>query len=374
MLQRTGYPDVICMQEVRLKSSAQSRSMPQEKELKGDVEQVLHTVFKDYTKLFWSLADTRYSGTLTLVHKRVDFHGESAFTPDSSICALACRYNTSRKDAGLPELKELRKKSGSAKASKQASMTSFFKPAAPKKAAPSPISKKQAHTVEGRFQFFSFANMDLVQTYVPNNGLKHESIQRRREWDESMMQFFEQRMKLLKHVGDEDRPILWCGDLNCALTPLDGSHWKKTETGELVEYWTDESQSLTTSSKRDENRHVHDMGIPSFTVNERKRLHRIMETASLTDVWRLLFPKGDCRYVGTNQWAAPNYTWRGHIGKTGSFQSKYEGKGQRLDYFLLATHWTKYVTKCEILGSETQRIGFCGSDHCPTILVLESPC
>lgn len=375
LMETTGYPDVVCLQEVRLKAS-RNRGVPLESELEGGVQNMLRTVFQEYATVYWSLADSRYSGTLTLLHNRVDFrNGTAAFTPDTAITALAKQLGVSRENAGLPpEAKEDpnvdKATSGTSKA-KQTSLTSFFKPAAPKKDSPS--SKPPRHHKEGRFQCLLFPDFDLIQTYVPNNGLKHESIQRRRDWDETMLQFFQWRQKLLKHVGkDNDRPILWCGDLNCALTYRDGTHWtRSSESNEVIEYWTDESKSLTSSSKRDEGRHQDDMGIPSFTKNERRRLSQIMGQADLVDVWRDRFPDGDRRKEFADPWEAPNYTWRGHMGKTGNFLSKYEGKGQRLDYFLVSAGLKCKIQECEILGFGSERHGFCGSDHCPLLLRLK---
>lgn len=59
-----------------------------------------------------------------------------------------------------------------------------------------------------------------------------------------------------------------------------------------------------------------------------------------------------------------------------SYASKYEGKGQRLDYFLLSPSslMKDVVESCDILGYGASREGlFCGSDHCATMLRLKRP-
>jgi hypothetical protein len=56
------------------------------------------------------------------------------------------------------------------------------------------------HHHEGRFQFFAFDDMDLIQTYVPNNGTKEESFQRRRQWDQDILDMLLARRAILQYV------------------------------------------------------------------------------------------------------------------------------------------------------------------------------
>ena len=406
-------------------------------EYSGSVQDVVEGLFRDYSK-FWSLADTRYSGTLTLIHKRLHFTGSDAtvaFTPESSIRLLLNHYNLTRQDVGLDTITkksseqescEQRQQQSpmSMKAKKQTSVMSFFsvkkKSGGTTKSSSSSSSGSIScqlldHQSEGRFQFFFFPNMDIIQTYVPNNGMKDESFAKRRQWDKQMQDFFVARSKILKYVSEKNkstqalgdhqglplqqqqqqqhqRPILWCGDLNVARDYRDGTHWTQKDDGTIEEWWTDESKCLVASDKKSSavNKSWDDTGIPSFTPAERRRFEDLIRTADLIDIWRDLHPNGVDHKPGqpdpgvarmssfSTEWEKPNYTWRGHLSKNRSYQAKYQGKGQRLDYFLLSPSSLSkedadVVESCEILGYGEQRLGlFCGSDHCASLLKLRT--
>ena len=405
LVRETNEPDCFCFQEVRLKAfSSTQRGKPMASELEI-MRPTLSTIFGDYIP-FWSLSDSRYAGTLTLVHKKMleSFHGESAttttrmaFTPSSAIELLLKEYNITRCDVGLAEQHTLPKKK---KAPVQTSMTLFFskKINANANSAPSPTTTstivQEEHTCDGRFQFFSFPDMDLIQTYVPNNGTKEESFQRRRAWDDEMLEFLQARSRILDYVGNRNRTLLWCGDMNCAKDYRDGTHWEERKGNDTTgavgvvvpyEWWTDESQCFVLQQTRPQQqqqrlkRAAEDRGMPSFTPAERRRFVNLLQTGNLVDVWRDLHPNGSNNRNDLTKWDRPDWTWRGHLGKNGN-KSKYKGRGQRLDYFLLSPYSKEAIKSCEILGYGTRREGlFCGSDHCASLLVMKtkferSPC
>ena len=419
LLRGTGVPDVICMQEVRLKAtSATKRGLPLPSEYMPFVKDVLESaVFQDYHK-FWSLADTRYAGTLTLMHKRLSIPSEdfAAYTMPSALSLLMKKFNVTRSDVGLPnhpmrrcdDDSSRKKQKGASSTQKQASINTFFsrKSSQPSNGSTNTSTNNKHlltpnHHPEGRFQFFCFPDFDLIQTYVPNNGTNEDSFQRRRDWDKDMKEFLEHRRIILEKTNHVNRPLLWCGDMNVAKDYRDGTHWEErcdksvdknatiTIKSTVYEWWKDETQCFVASQgkKLDVSRALDDRGMPSFTANERRRFAEILIVADLSDVWRELrpnddeesnnprIPSHDNKYK--SKWDRPLWTWRGHLGKSGNpFSSKYQGKGQRLDYFLLSpsTLTQKVVEKCEILGYGEMREGlFCGSDHCASILVLRSP-
>ena len=199
---------------------------------------------------------------------------------------------------------------------------------------------------------------------------------------------------------DDDRLLVWCGDMNCARDYRDGTHWWRETTtnqpistqtttitptmrlpdwecdtatsGVVHEWWTDESKCFVTKPEHPDQRAPEDRGMPSFTPAERQRFANLLQCANLVDVWRELHPNGSNTHSNLSQWDRPNWTWRGHLGKEKA-KSKYEGRGQRLDYFLLSPYRKGVVKACEILGYGSQRQGlFCGSDHCASILVLST--
>ena len=191
--------------------------------------------------------------------------------------------------------------------------------------------------------------------------------------------------------------------MNVAASYRDGSHWEKrgsknqNETGstgetieaennsdsddggDVYEWFRDESKCLSKSegapSKLPEN-----VGIPGFTPSERQRFAAFLEEGDFCDVWRKLHPQGvivaDKKVDNENSspWERPNYTWRGALAKKFGGYAKYQGKGQRIDYFLLSSKLgAKEIETCEIRGHGTNREGlYCGSDHCAVELRFKS--
>lgn len=369
----TDYPDMVCIQEARLKAfHSNTRGRPLQSEYTATaVKEVVETIFVDYQPV-WSLADSRYAGTLTFLHKRLGFpiQTQTAFTVGGAIDLLLKKFHLTREQVGLPVEPQLNAAS-SQKAPKQASIKAFFSP----KKASDTISVNRAvehHHSEGRLQFFCFCDMDVMQCYVPNNGTNEKSFERRREWDDMMIQFLKDRRKVLDHCSQGKRPLLWCGDFNVARCHLDGTHWEQRTDGTIYEFWTDPKKcSVGKQSSISSSDPAH-VGIPSFTPAERRRFSTILKEGILLDVWRELHPSGVSN-LEMKPWDRPEYTWRGHLAQGSTYTAKFQGKGQRLDYFLLTPPESlQLVNSCEILGYGEKREGhFCGSDHCATFISLE---
>jgi len=225
-------------------------------------------------------------------------------------------------------------------------------------------SKENEHEKDGRLQYARFASFDLLHTYVPNRGWSSESCQKRRDWDNALIRFLKRRAELTT------RPLVWCGDLNCAHRPEDStdevffrSEWdakKKEYNGNRAKY-----EAVTPLEER---------GIPGFADSERQRFDALLAAGGLVDVWRRLNP--------VDPDAAPpdpeeaRWTWRGAGSLSNAYHARYEGMAQRLDYFLVpGAMMATRVRSCEILGRGQDRRpdqGFFGSDHCPVQLVLGS--
>ena len=123
-----------------------------------------------------------------MIHKRlgkVDDDGMNdymmAFSFNSSVDVLLQRFSITREEARLKDPLAEKKESfpSPQKNKKQKTLTSFFTPK--KKIVTNSSSsstgtpgtkatKFDQHHPEGRIQFFSFDNIDILQTYVPNNG------------------------------------------------------------------------------------------------------------------------------------------------------------------------------------------------------------
>jgi len=216
--------------------------------------------------------------------------------------------------------------------------------------------------------------MDVMQCYVPNNGTTEKSFERRREWDEMMLKFLKERQQVLVKCRQGERPMLWCGDFNVARDHRDGTHWEQQEDGTIYEFWTDPKKCSVGNQTSNSTLDPANVGIPSFTPAERKRFAEIMKEGGLIDVWRELHPTG-VMDLNLKPWDRPDYTWRGHLAQGSTYTAKFQGKAQRLDYFLLTPpQMLQEVKTCEILGYGEKREGhFCGSDHCATFISMKHP-
>ena len=283
LIHATQEPDLLCVQEVRIKAAVTIRaSSGREERQRGTpmssggktnkerqavtadyhhVHQLLQSPQFQHYRPYWSLADTKYAGTLTLLHPRC-WEGMTtkpnpmkddpttteekdsncvAFTFDTAIDVLLRRCGVTRHECGLlagleqpndekangteHSTKQLPQQQQPPAKKQQASMRSFFNPSTttittttatavgattPRTgtgmhtsayAGPFPSSSQpQPHHVEGRIQYFCFPGMDVIQTYVPNNGSKLDSYRRRQHWDRQVLQFLQQRQQLLQYV------------------------------------------------------------------------------------------------------------------------------------------------------------------------------
>eukprot|EP00521_Asterionellopsis_glacialis_P007398 CAMPEP_0195290152 /NCGR_PEP_ID=MMETSP0707-20130614/6131_1 /TAXON_ID=33640 /ORGANISM="Asterionellopsis glacialis, Strain CCMP134" /LENGTH=469 /DNA_ID=CAMNT_0040350237 /DNA_START=33 /DNA_END=1439 /DNA_ORIENTATION=+ len=401
-LLQTTKADLVCIQEARLKCvSSRQRGTPMESELK-EVEPVLKNFQSDY-EMMWSLADKRQAGTLMLIHRKLlsgqgnngnddlkqcaSDNGKSllnknvAFTVSGAIELLIKSYKLDDDE----ELKEIIKKRNNKTYSsytqtpsspikkqkkQQTSMASFFKPKVKQSSTKSPPSytKVCEHHHEGRIQFIRFADMDVLHTYVPNNGKDTDKFERRRIFDLDMQYFLVTRQKILEKASNSapERPILWLGDLNVARTYMDGTDYTRNpSTGTVQEFWTDPIKCPDAAVRQPRGDvDPGTIGLPGFTPNERRRFEEMLNKAKLKDVWRSLHPNGiqteSIPFLANrrggiheqNPWNRAEYTWRGRFARRDSdvIKARYQGKGQRIDYFLLSENALDGVEKCHILG------------------------
>jgi exodeoxyribonuclease III len=70
------------------------------------------------------------------------------------------------------------------------------------------------HDEEGRNITVEYESFFLVCTYVPNSGQKLDRLKyRTEEWDPDMLNY----LKTL----EKSKPVVWTGDLNCAILDID---------------------------------------------------------------------------------------------------------------------------------------------------------
>lgn len=162
---------------------------------------------------------------------------------------------------------------------------------------------------EGRVAAAEFDMFYVVSIYTPNakDDLSRLTL-RRTQWDPAFLAY----MKRL----EEKKPVIFCGDLNVAHTPLDLARPKENE------------------------------GKKGFTKEEREGIDRIVETGFI-DTFRLFTKEGG------------HYTWWTHFAN-----ARARNIGWRIDYIFVSGALRPRVKNAFILPEVM------GSDHCPVGIEL----
>lgn len=156
---------------------------------------------------------------------------------------------------------------------------------------------------EGRVITLEFDNFYFVTCYVPNS--KRELLRL-----EDRMNFEDQMRAFLKKL-DQDKPVIYTGDLNVAHQDIDLKN-PKTNTRN-----------------------------PGFTIEERQKFDLLLKDGFI-DSFRTLYPK------------TIKYTWWSYM-----FKSREKNVGWRIDYFVLSQR-----LKDKLIDSYIHD-DVLGSDHCP---------
>ena len=164
------------------------------------------------------------------------------------------------------------------------------------------------HDQEGRILTASFPDFHLVNVYTPNAQRGLLRLDYRQQWDQDFLNFL-QKLR-------QDKPVIFCGDLNC------------------------EHQEIDLANPKQHRRNA------GFSDEERAGLSQIL-SSGFKDAFRELNP------------SPGNYTWW-----TYRFDARTRNIGWRIDYFMVDVRlWDRVVSAA--IRSEVQ-----GSDHCPVQLVL----
>ena len=162
---------------------------------------------------------------------------------------------------------------------------------------------------EGRVLALEFADFYILNVYTPNAKPDLSRLALRyKNWDPAFLAYAKQLEK--------KKPVIFCGDLNVAHTPIDLTHPEANE------------------------------GDHGYTKEEREGIDKIIE-AGFADTFRMSNKKGE------------NYTWWSNWSN-----ARARNVGWRIDYFFVSKSIVKRVKKAEILPSVM------GSDHCPVTLEL----
>ena len=168
----------------------------------------------------------------------------------------------------------------------------------------------EEHDHEGRIITLEFDEYFLVNVYVPNSQRELMRLDYRMRWEDDFRDFV---LSL-----DAKKPVIICGDLNCAHKEIDIKNAKTNERN------------------------------AGFTIEERDKMTMLLD-AGFTDFYRYLNPnKSDA------------YTWWSYMPGV-----RERNVGWRIDYFLGSDRLTEKIKDAFILPD------IYGSDHCPVGLVID---
>lgn len=168
----------------------------------------------------------------------------------------------------------------------------------------------EAHDREGRMVTLKFPDFYLVNMYVPNSQDGLARLSYRMEWERDCLDHL-CRLR-------EDRPVIFCGDLNVAHQEIDLKNPKANR------------------------------GHAGFSDEERACFTKILESGFI-DTFRYFYPDLE----GAYSW----WSYR--------FNARARNAGWRIDYFCVSPELKEALQDAKIL-SEVM-----GSDHCPVELTLD---
>lgn len=167
----------------------------------------------------------------------------------------------------------------------------------------------EEHDHEGRVITAEFEDYYVVTVYTPNSKRELERLEYRVRWEADFLAY-------LKGL-EENKPVIFCGDLNVAHKEIDLKNPKTNH---------------------------HSAG---FTDEERSCFDNVVESG-FVDTYRYFYPDKE----GV-------YSWWSYM-----FQARAKNAGWRIDYFVVSDSLKDKLTGADI---HTQVLG---SDHCPVELEI----
>lgn len=159
---------------------------------------------------------------------------------------------------------------------------------------------------EGRAITLEYDDFYFVTAYVPNSKRQLERLDYRMDFEDHLREYLTSL--------DQEKPVIYCGDLNVAHEEIDLKNPK--------------------SNRRN----------AGFTDEERQKFGELLETG-FTDTFRTLYPK------------TVKYSWWSYM-----FNARKNNAGWRIDYFVISNRLKKQMNDALILND------IMGSDHCPVVL------
>lgn len=227
----------------------------------------------------------------------------------------------------------------------------------------------QPGDLEGRFIALDFGDWVLWNTYVPNAGTNY--AYRTERWDPAITQY-------LAQLREQNRMVVWVGDLNVAPTPRDvyfGDPLTTPQGKRLVERWGGPQPNNSAYQQQlqiireahwstPKMKGVGPLAEAGFTQAEREGFQGFLKQGYV-DVWRHLHPDTD--YSGFSYWSLRVPTLRP------------TNRGWRIDHILIDQEHIDLVQDCQNLpeiGTRTKyrdSVGKYGSDHGPVCVTLQLP-
>ncbi len=168
----------------------------------------------------------------------------------------------------------------------------------------------EEHDKEGRVIAAEFEKFFVVTVYTPNSQRELTRLAYRMEWEEAFLQY-------LKKL-EEEKPVIFCGDLNVAHKEIDLKNPK-------------------TNRKN-----------AGFTDEERACFTKVVENG-FVDTFRYFYPD-----------MPDMYSWWSYMG-----QARAKNVGWRIDYFVASESLKEQLEDAKI------HMQVMGSDHCPVELTLK---
>ena len=168
----------------------------------------------------------------------------------------------------------------------------------------------EEHDQEGRVITLEFDDYYFITVYTPNSQNELARLPYRMKWEEDFLAY-------LKRL-EEEKPVIFCGDLNVAHKEIDLKNPK-------------------TNRKN-----------AGFTDEERAKFTTLLESGFI-DTFRYFYPDAE----GIYSW----WSYR--------FSARAKNAGWRIDYFCVSECLKERLLDAKILTDVM------GSDHCPVVLELK---
>ena len=167
----------------------------------------------------------------------------------------------------------------------------------------------EEHDQEGRIITLEYDKFYLVCCYTPNSKRELERLNYRMTWEDEILKYFKRL--------EENKPVVYCGDLNVAHEEID---IKNPKTNHFSAGFTDE---------------------------EREKMTRLLSFGFI-DTYRYLYPD------------KVEYSWWSYMR-----QAREKNIGWRIDYFIVSDSLKEKIKDAKI------HTEIYGSDHCPVELDLD---